>query len=75
MGSKPHIESTLASCASLFAQFVAGYTGRSVEYRGRDVESQAVWSLPALQELLDEWLIAVFTDQRVRFNPLNCCYS
>ncbi len=61
---KPHIERTLASCASLFAQFVAGYTGRSVEYRGRDVESQAVWSLPALQELLDEWLIAVWQNRQ-----------
>lgn len=60
---KPHIERTLASCASLFAQFVAGYTGRSVEHRGRDVESQAVWSLPALQELLDEWLIAVWQNR------------
>jgi len=60
---KPHIERTLASCASLFAQFVAGYTGRGVEYRGRDVESQAVWSLPALQELLDEWLIAVWQNR------------
>jgi hypothetical protein len=60
---KPHIERTLASCASLFAQFVAGYTGRSVEHRGRDVESQAAWSLPALQELLDEWLVAVWQNR------------
>lgn len=60
---KPHIERTLGSCASLFAQFVAGYVGRGVEYRGRDVESKAVWSLPALQELLDEWLIAVWQNR------------
>lgn len=60
---KPHIERTLASCASLFAQFVAGYTGRGVEYRGRDVESKAVWSLLALQELLDEWLVAVWSNR------------
>ena len=60
---KPHIERTLGSCASLFAQFVAGYTGRSVEHRGRDVESRAVWSLPALQALLDEWLVAVWQNR------------
>lgn len=61
---KPHIERTLASCASLFVQFVAGYTGRGVEYRGRDVESQAAWSLPALQALLDEWLVAVWQNRQ-----------
>ncbi len=55
---KPHIERTLGSVASLFAQFVAGYTGRGVEYRGRDAGQQAVWSLLELQELLDEWIIA-----------------
>lgn len=61
---KPHIERALGSCASLFAQFVAGYTGSSVERRGSDVESTAVWPLPALQELLDEWLIAVWQNRR-----------
>jgi hypothetical protein len=60
---KPHIERTLGSVASLFAQFVAGYTGRSLEYRGRGDGQQAVWSLLELQELLDEWIIAVFSDR------------
>jgi hypothetical protein len=59
---KPHIERTLGSVASLFAQFVAGYTGRSPEYRGRGTRQQAVWSLLELQELLDEWIIAGRTD-------------
>src|SRR6266487_4081646 len=35
---KPHIERTLESVATLFAQFVAGYVGRSAEHRGRNVE-------------------------------------
>ena len=43
---KPHIERTLGSVASLFAQYVAGYTGRSPEYRGRRAEDAAVWPLP-----------------------------
>ena len=60
---KPHIERTLGSVASLFAQFAAGYTGRSPEYRGRGPGQQAVWSLGELQELLDEWIIAAFTDR------------
>jgi hypothetical protein len=46
---KPHIERTLGSVATLFAQFVAGYTGRSPEYRGRGDGQQAVWSLAELQ--------------------------
>jgi hypothetical protein len=60
---KPHIERTLGSLASLFAQFVAGYTGRSPEYRGRGGGQQAVWSLGELQELLDEWIIAVWQNR------------
>jgi putative transposase len=65
----------LGSVASLFAQFVAGYTGFSVERRGHRVERQAAWSLLELQELLDEWIVVVFTDQKVGFIPLACCYS
>jgi hypothetical protein len=60
---KPHIERTLGSVASLFAQFVAGYTGRSPEYRGRGPVQQAVWSLGELQELLDEWIIACWQNR------------
>lgn len=55
---KPHIERMLGSVASLFAQYVSGYTGRSPEYRGRGIEDKAVWSLPELQDLLDQWIIA-----------------
>jgi Mu transposase, C-terminal len=55
---KPHIERTLGSVATMFAQYVSGYTGRGVEYRGRGIEKNAVWSLPELQDLLDQWLVA-----------------
>jgi putative transposase len=55
---KPHIERTLGSAATLFAQFVSAYTGRSTEHRGRRVEDEPMWSLPQLQELLDEWISA-----------------
>jgi len=55
---KPHIERTLESVASLFAQFVSGYLGRSAEFRGREAGKEPLWSLMELQELLDEWLIA-----------------
>jgi hypothetical protein len=55
---KPHIERMLGSVATMFAQYVSGYTGRSAEHRGRGTEDKAVWSLPELQDLLDQWLIA-----------------
>jgi hypothetical protein len=60
---KPHIERTLGSVATLFAQFVVGYTGRSPEYRGRGDGQKAVWSLAELQELLDEWIIAAWQNR------------
>jgi hypothetical protein len=57
------IEKTLGSVATLFAQFVAGYTGRSVDRRGRHLEDGPLWSLPELQELLDEWIVAVWQNR------------
>ena len=60
---KGHIERPLGSVASLFAQFAAGYAGRSPDRRGRGVEDQPLWSLGELQELLDEWLIAFWLEQ------------
>jgi hypothetical protein len=60
---KPHIERTLGSVATLFAQFVAGYAGRSPEYRGRGEGQKAVWSLGELQGLLDEWIIAAWQNR------------
>ncbi len=60
---KPHIERTLGSVATMFAQFVSGHTGRSTEHRGSRVEDEPLWSLPQLQELLEEWITAKFTDR------------
>jgi hypothetical protein len=60
---KGHIERMLGSVGTLFAQFVAGYTGFNVERRGRHVEQQAVWSLPELQDLLDEWIVSAWQNR------------
>ncbi|WP_367043385.1 Mu transposase C-terminal domain-containing protein [Streptomyces sp. Je 1-332] len=57
---KPHIERTLGSVSTMFAQYVAGYTGRSAEMRGKDPAAQAAWSIHELQELLQEWAVAVW---------------
>ena len=55
---KPHVERTLESVASMFVQFLPGYTGRSTEHRGRAPEKEAVWSIHQLQALLEEWIVA-----------------
>ena len=53
-----HRAGVRVAVASLFCQFVAGYTGRSPDRRGRGIEGKPLWSMLELQELLDEWLIA-----------------
>ena len=55
---KAIVERTFESINTLFCQHVAGYTGRDVTRRGQDVADRAVWSLPDLQELFDEWVVA-----------------
>jgi len=60
---KPMVERTLGSVGTLFAQYVAGYVGSSVERRGRHAEQGAVWSMAELQALLDEWIVAVWQNR------------
>ncbi|MFJ2791006.1 TnsA-like heteromeric transposase endonuclease subunit [Streptomyces sp. NPDC087290] len=60
---KGHVEKMLDSVGTLFAQFVAGYTGRSTDHRGRGLEQRPLWSLPELQGLLDEWLVATWQNR------------
>jgi transposase InsO family protein len=61
---KAMVERTFGSINTLFCQHVAGYTGSSVAHRGTDVEQRTVWTLPQLQELFDEWVVAGSTDRR-----------
>jgi hypothetical protein len=60
---KPHIETMFSSLGTLFCQFASGYLGRSADRRGRHVEDQPLWSLMQMQDLLDEWLIAVWQNR------------
>ncbi|EFC79696.1 hypothetical protein [Frankia sp. EUN1f] len=60
---KGHIERTLGSVSSLFAQFVAGYTGSTADRRGRHLADGPLWSLPELQDLLDEWIVAAWQNR------------
>lgn len=51
------VESTFSALNTLFCQHLASYTGANVSRRGDRLEEQAVWTIPELQDLLDEWLI------------------
>ncbi|MFD8964437.1 Mu transposase C-terminal domain-containing protein [Streptomyces sp. NPDC059568] len=55
---KAIVEATFSAINTLFCQHLAGYTGRNVSRRGERVEDHAVWAIPELQELLDEWVVA-----------------
>lgn len=55
---KSHVERTFESIASLLLQHARGYVGRSVEYRGKDVEAQSatLLTIAQMQELLEDWI-------------------
>ena len=53
---KAIVEATFASINTLFCQHVAAYTGSNTTLRGLD--AAGAWTLPELQDLLDEWLLA-----------------
>jgi len=54
--AKGPVERTFGSINSLFCQHVAGHTGASPARRGARAESEAMWSVAQLQDLLDEWI-------------------
>jgi transposase InsO family protein len=53
---KAIIESTFGAIKKLFCQYVAGYTGRDLEKRGKRILDGPLWSINELQDLLDEWI-------------------
>jgi putative transposase len=53
---KPVVEATFSAINTLFCQHVAAYTGSNPTRRGTD--ATGAWTLPELQDLLDEWLLA-----------------
>jgi hypothetical protein len=52
------VEATFDAINTLFCQHVAGYTGSNTQLRGDRVSAEAAWTVPDLQDLLDEWLLA-----------------
>jgi transposase InsO family protein len=53
---KPIVETTFEAINSLFCQHVASYTSYNTSRRGTD--ATGAFTLPELQDLLDEWLLA-----------------
>jgi putative transposase len=51
------VEATFDALNTLFCQHVAGYTGSNTQLRGDRVADEAAWTVPDLQDLLDEWLL------------------
>ncbi len=51
------VEATFSAINALFCQHVAAYTGSNTTLRGDRVDAQAAWTVPDLQDLLDEWLL------------------
>ena len=61
--AKPHIERLLKTIGDDFVRWIPGYKGRSVNHRGRHPEKDALWPLPLLQALLDEWIVTVYQNR------------
>ncbi|WP_406224239.1 Mu transposase C-terminal domain-containing protein [Streptomyces canus] len=55
--AKGIVERAFGTINHLFCQHLPGYTGSNVTRRGPDTEHDACYSVPQLQDLLDEWLV------------------
>ncbi|WP_280905819.1 Mu transposase C-terminal domain-containing protein [Streptomyces sp. SAI-117] len=55
--AKGIVERAFDTINALFGQHLPGYTGSDTTQRGPDAEHEACYSVPQLQDLLDEWLV------------------
>ena len=60
---KGGVERSFDTLNTMFAQYVAGFVGRSVDRRGTPEATAPVWSMAELQALLDEWITAVWQNR------------
>jgi hypothetical protein len=68
--NKAIVEATFSSINTLFCQHVAAYTGSNTTLRGLD--ATGAWTLPELQDLLDEWLLPGLPTAEPVIMPLTC---
>jgi hypothetical protein len=57
---KAHIERVFGTVREQFSKHVAGYKGPNVAARGRGVEKTARWTLEALEEFFDEYVVRIY---------------
>ncbi|WP_326812990.1 DDE-type integrase/transposase/recombinase [Streptomyces scopuliridis] len=55
--AKGVVERTFGAINDLFCQHVAGHTGSNPLLRGKNAEAEACWTIPQLQDFLDEWIV------------------
>ena len=60
---KAAVERTFGSINTLFCQHIHGYVGSGVAMRGKDPAAEAVFTVAQLQELFDEWVVAVWQNR------------
>jgi transposase InsO family protein len=60
---KPAVERTFGSINTLFCQHIHGYVGSGVAMRGKDPAAEAVFTVAQLQDLFDEWVVAVWQNR------------
>ncbi len=60
---KAIVERTFGSINTLFCQHINGYVGGNVTMRGKDPSGDAVFTVAALQDLFDEWVVAVWQNR------------
>ncbi|MGW0209244.1 transposase [Streptomyces sp. NPDC003233] len=54
--AKAVVERTFGAINDLFCQHVAGHTGSSPQRRGSATAAETRWTIPQLQDFLDEWI-------------------
>ncbi|USC45227.1 Mu transposase C-terminal domain-containing protein [Streptomyces filamentosus] len=54
--AKAVVERTFGAINDLFCQHVAGHTGSNPQRRGVATEAETRWTIPQLQDFLDEWI-------------------
>lgn len=61
--AKAQVERMFRTVRQKFTQYLPGYTGGSVEFRGEEPEKDQVISLEMLEELFDRWVAIVWQNR------------
>lgn len=62
--AKAVVERTFGAVNDLFCQHVAGHTGSNPQRRGSKTADEARWTIPQLQDFLDEWITCGWQSRR-----------